>query len=354
LKDKDEYIRQAAARALGKLKDKRAVEPLIGTLKDPEVNVRTFSAWALGEIQDSRAIEPLCSSLFDKETKVRDQSFEALRKFREPTSRKIMVNALIKGAKINSSASGTLWKLISLEGKEVILRAVEDPQGDKAKTLRNYIDLMEANIQNISDIGTKALVDYPDRGMVISELANYITSQTGTPTQSLSMLGRLKDPRVLPILLDAFKKGKDSYYRLAVVNAIGDLGDKEAAAFLLEILVDDKEFSGARMAAARALGKFGDARAVEPLLQILRDERANKDMKRDAASVLGTFRDRRAVEPLISILINRNEVIWLRVAAASSLGNIGDERAIGPLQEALKDPYIKDTAQAAIEKIRMK
>jgi HEAT repeat protein len=354
LKDKDEYVRQAAARALGKLRDKKVVEPLIFSLKDPEVNVRVFSVWALGEIQDPRAIEPLCSSLLDKEEKIRDHSFEALRKFREPASRRIMVNTLIKEAKINSSASGTFWKLISLEGKEVILRAKEDPQGDKAKTLRNYIDLMEANIQNVSDIGTKALVDYPDRGMVISELSNYISTQTGTPGPSILLLGRLKDRRALPILLDVLNKRKDSYYRSTVIKAIDELGDKEAVEPLMQILVDDKESPGPRMAAARALSKFGDARAVEPLLQILRDDGANKDMKRDAASVLGTLRDRRAVEPLINILRNRNEVIWLRVVAASSLGNIGDERAIGPLHEALKDPYIKDTAQAAIEKIRTK
>jgi HEAT repeat protein len=354
LKDKDEFVRQAAARALGKLKDKRAVEPLLSSLKDPEINVRAFSIWALGEIQDPRAIEPLCSSLLDNEEKIRDHSFEALRKFREPASRRTMVNTLIKGAKIKSSASGTLWKLISLEGKEVILRTMEDPEGDKAKTLRNYIDLMEANIQNVSDTGTKALLDYPDRAMVISELSSYISTQTGTPTPSILLLGRLKDQRALPVLLDALNKRKDSYDRATVIKAIDELGDKEAVEPLLQILVDDKEYSGIRIAAARALGKFGDARAVEPLLQILKDERENKEVRRDAAFALGTFRDKRAVEPLINILKSRDEDIWLRVAAASSLGNIGDKRAMEPLQDALKDPsdYIRNAAQTALQKIR--
>jgi len=354
LKDKDEYVRQAAARALGKLKDKKAVEPLIAGLKDPEVNVRAFSVWALGEIQDTRAIEPLCSSLLDKEWKIREHSFEALRKFRDPRSRRIMVSTLVKGAKINSSASGTLWKLISLEGREVILRAMEDPEGDKAKTLRNYIGLMEADIQNVSNIGTKALVDYPDRGMVISEMSNHIRTQTGTPVPSILLLGRLKDRRALPILLDALNKRKDLHCRLTVINALDELGDKEAVEPLLQILVDDKEFPGPRMAAARALGKFGDARAVEPLLRILKDERENKEVRRDAASALGTFRDKRAVEPLINILRNKREDVWLRVAAASSLGNIGDPKAIEPLQDALKDPsdYIPNAAQTALRKIR--
>jgi HEAT repeat protein len=355
LKDKDEYVRQAAARTLGKLKDKRAVEPLIFSSRDPEINVRAFSIWALGEIQDTRAIEPLCSLLLYNEEKIRNHSFEALRKFREPVSRSAMVNTLIKNAKVEPSAELMLSRLISLEGKEVVLKALEDPSGERSRTVRNYINLMEANIYfNVSDIAARALEEYPDRGIVISELASYISTQTGTLTRSISLLGHLKDRRVLPILLDALNKRKDSYSRATVIKAIEELGDKEAAEPLLQILMDDKEYSGIRIAAARALGKFGDARAVEPLLKILKDERENKEVRRDAASALGTFRDKRAVEPLINILKSRNEDIWLRVAAASSLGNIGDQRAIEPLLDSLQDPsdYIRNAAQTALQKIR--
>jgi len=355
LRDKDEYVRQAAARALGKLRDRKAVEELIVSLKDPDVNVRAFSTWALGEIQDPRAIEPLSSSLSDREEKIRDYSFEALRKFREPMARTIMVNTLVKNAKVQSSAEVMLSRLIRLEGQGVILKALEDPSGDRTKTVRNYINLMEANIYyNVSDIGTKALEDYPDRGMVITELSNYIGYQAGTPTRSISLLGSLKDRRALPILLDALKKRKDSYYRLTVINAIGDMGDKEAEEPLLQILVDDKEYPGPRMAAARTLGKLGDARAVEPLLQILKDERANKEVRRDAAFALGTFRDKRAVEPLVNILKNNQEDIWLRVAVAGALGNIGDERAIEPLEVGMKDPsdYLRHAVEIALRKIK--
>jgi HEAT repeat protein len=337
LRDTDEYVRQAAARALGKLKDRKAVEELLVGLKDPDVNVRTFSIWALGEIQDSKAIEPLSSLLLDNEEKIRDHSFEALRKFRDPISRRIMVNTLVKGAKIESSAWVTLSRLTSLEGKEVVLKAVEDPGGDNAKTLRNYIDLMEANIQNVSDIASKALEDYPDRGMVISELSNYIDSQTGVPTKSISLLGRFKDRRVLPALLPTLKKRKDSYYRLTVINAIGDLGDKEAIEPLLEILVDDKEYPGPRMAAARGLGKLNDIRATEPLRQILENKKEDKQVRISAAGALGSLKDKKSVEPLINILMEKGEDIWLRVAAASALGDIEDEKALKPLESAMKD-----------------
>ena len=354
LKDKDEYVRQAAARALGKLKDKKAVEALTVSLQDPDVNVKAFSAWALGEIQDTRAIEPLCNSLFDKEQKVRDQSFEALRKFREPMSRTTMVNTLMKNAKGQSSAELMLSKLISSEGKEVILKAYEDPDGDNKKTIRNYIDLMEKSPSRVSDIATKALENFPDRGMVISELSSYIHSGKGTPARSISFLGSLKDPRALPILLSVLREREDSYFRETVIRAIGELGDKEAIEPLLRILVDDKEHLNSRVATARALKKFGDIKTVEPLLQILRNEKEHKELRIAAADALGAIKDKRPVELLIKILVDNNEDNWLRIAAASSLGNIGDERAIAPLETALKDApdYLRHAVEIALRKLK--
>jgi HEAT repeat protein len=354
LKDKDEYVRQAAARALGKLKDKKAVEPLIQSLKDSEVIVRVFSAWALGEIQDTRAIEPLCSLLFDREEKVKDQSFEALRRFRDPISRTSMVNTLIKNAKTQPSAELILSKLIKLEGKEVVLKALEDPSGDRTKTVRNYIGLMESGIYNVSDIAIKALEDYPDRGMVISELVNYISTQTGTPSRSISLLGRFKDKRILPVLLDTLKKRKDSYYRLAIVNAIGELGDKDAKEALLQILTDDKEFPGPRNAAAMALGKMDAEEAVDPLMKVLKNRNDEKHVRVGAAAALGMLKNRMAVEPLINILKDNTEGTQLRIAAASSLGDIGDERAIVHLEAALKDPpdYLRHAVEIALRKLK--
>ena len=49
---------------LGKIKDARAVGPLIEALKDEEVLVRISAAVALGELKDTRAITPLKSALY--------------------------------------------------------------------------------------------------------------------------------------------------------------------------------------------------------------------------------------------------------------------------------------------------
>jgi HEAT repeat protein len=69
LGDKDEYVREAATKALGMIADVRAVEPLIEVLWDedqlvhPSEYVRYYAAEALGNIGDTRAVEPLIKLL---------------------------------------------------------------------------------------------------------------------------------------------------------------------------------------------------------------------------------------------------------------------------------------------------
>jgi len=67
LEDKDEYTRSSATAALGAIKDKRAVGPLIKHLReDPESHMRWVAAQTLGEIKDERAVEPLIDALDDR------------------------------------------------------------------------------------------------------------------------------------------------------------------------------------------------------------------------------------------------------------------------------------------------
>lgn len=58
--------RAMAATALGNIRDKRAVSPLIAALHDKEGYVRRMAASALGKIKDSRAVEPLIAAIYYK------------------------------------------------------------------------------------------------------------------------------------------------------------------------------------------------------------------------------------------------------------------------------------------------
>ena len=73
--------RHAAPRAaaiLGKVKDSRALEPLVTALRHPDPRVRSQSCAALGELRDPAAAEPLLAATRDSEYEVRVNAGEAL------------------------------------------------------------------------------------------------------------------------------------------------------------------------------------------------------------------------------------------------------------------------------------
>jgi HEAT repeat protein len=63
---------------LGKLRDLRAVEPLIQALDAPGFQTPLFAAQALGKLGDARAIEPLLAMLNSGHEKFRAAALEAL------------------------------------------------------------------------------------------------------------------------------------------------------------------------------------------------------------------------------------------------------------------------------------
>jgi HEAT repeat protein/beta-lactamase regulating signal transducer with metallopeptidase domain len=79
LSDSDEWVRMAAARALGEIGDERAADKLIAALADGEWRVRNVSAWALSELKDERAVDALCRVLVsDAQGEVRQTAAMAL------------------------------------------------------------------------------------------------------------------------------------------------------------------------------------------------------------------------------------------------------------------------------------
>ncbi len=73
-------VRLGAIEALGAIKSKKSVEPLIKSLRyDDSHEVRWVAAVALGEIGDKRAIRPLVNALRDEDRYVRYVSSAALK-----------------------------------------------------------------------------------------------------------------------------------------------------------------------------------------------------------------------------------------------------------------------------------
>ena len=94
LYSKNPVVRASCAKALGNIKDTRAVKHLIKALSDSDRKVRTRSAEALGEIQDPRAVEPLKRALHDPFWATRYKAAFALGEINTPVTISYLITAL--------------------------------------------------------------------------------------------------------------------------------------------------------------------------------------------------------------------------------------------------------------------
>jgi len=95
LQNSHRNARAQAARELGKIKDGRAVQPLINALKDKDSYVRGQVVEALGEIKDARAVDSLITTLKDEDyLYVRQETVKALGKMKDGRAVQTLINAL--------------------------------------------------------------------------------------------------------------------------------------------------------------------------------------------------------------------------------------------------------------------
>jgi hypothetical protein len=135
LKDKDATTRAEASKALGEVKDTRAVDPLIAALKDKDSNVRWRAAEALGKIKDPRAVEALIDALKDKDLIVRISAAESLGEIKDGRAAKPLVallrdkqtqlRAILSLEEIGQPGERALMAVLENEDLETIASAYE-------------------------------------------------------------------------------------------------------------------------------------------------------------------------------------------------------------------------------------
>jgi HEAT repeat protein/beta-lactamase regulating signal transducer with metallopeptidase domain len=115
LGDSDEWVRMAAARALGELRDERALTKLVATLSDDDWRVRELVVWALSEMKDARAVTALCNVLLsDVRVEVRRGAAEALGEIASAEALPALRQALNdREAGVSAKAA---WAISEIEG----------------------------------------------------------------------------------------------------------------------------------------------------------------------------------------------------------------------------------------------
>ena len=98
---------------MGKIKDGRAVEPLMAALKDDSLGTRIEATYALEQIGDARAVKPLINLLRDKSADLRLRAVSALGEIGDIRAKEPLLQVRLhdEDSEIRSRADAELKKL---------------------------------------------------------------------------------------------------------------------------------------------------------------------------------------------------------------------------------------------------
>lgn len=310
-------LRWLAARALGRLRDARALEPLTEALQDEDSGLRGSAANALGEIGDPRAVEYLIKALEDKDDYPVKHAAEALGKLGDVA----VVEHLVPFLRHDPRSEITQAAAKSLE--KLGWKAKDDEE-------KAYFLLAKWDWEGLAKLGKAA----------VPPLIWAMEIDTKSLRQQAAMtLGKIGDPRAVKPIIRAWRADWAPGSRFNVEIALCLISDPAAVEPLIEALRGEGVSEYKRWLAAKALGRRGNTKAVGPLIEALQDE--DEDLRLKAARSLGDIGDARAVGPLIEAI--KDDIVRtggcigkLAAVATGALGDIGDESAVPALTELLR------------------
>jgi HEAT repeat protein len=127
-------------------------------------------------------------------------------------------------------------------------------------------------------------------------------------------LGRIRDPRALPALVEALGM-QESWLPARVAEVILQFGEMSFDTLAKELA--SSRDANTRAWAAEILGQLGSPKAINALLHSLGD--INDQVRARAAGALGKLRDRQSVPQLIHLMLS-DPVPFVRIQAVRSLG----------------------------------
>jgi HEAT repeat protein len=196
---RDARLRWRAAEVLGRIGDRRAVEPLIALLKDEDAGVREAAAMALGRIRDPNAVQPLTAALEDEDPSVQVRAALALAEFGDESVieplrtlyQRSTPEAVAQAEKAKAEAEG---KAQEPSAKEAQAQQEEAPPPD------TRFEVREAVVRALGRLGSKAsgaieavrsAVEDPHE--VVRAAACQALGQLGAEGNTDLLIGRLSD-----------------------------------------------------------------------------------------------------------------------------------------------------------------
>jgi HEAT repeat protein len=317
-----------------------AVDVLANALEDPTCPRRHAAAAALGKTGDPRAVRPLETALNDEDSHVRVAAVEAISLIGHPQSATALLKLLDDANhQVRASAIEALGRMGDVHIVEHIAATlINDPSWDVRKL--SVEALGRINDDAATQLLWQALKD-PDHDV----------RQTAATS-----LGQIPDPRSIGPLVLALKD-ENSSVRQAAKGSLRQIDRQweispgaQSVIPELEAALTDREYWVAQ-SAADTLAKINDMRqrshetsfftnpakeklrqALAVLVDSLRD--FDRDLRQAAVEALGRIGDVNAVPPLVSAIDDPDE--WVGRAAALALNHLNWEPPPGDTRRAEK------------------
>jgi cyclophilin family peptidyl-prolyl cis-trans isomerase/HEAT repeat protein len=237
-------VRATGARALGKFKDERAVEPLLGALADLDWEVRASALRALADIADPAALSFCAALVGDAHALVREAALSALLAFDTPGHASIVraalqdpvpavrLAALRVAAKSEGEQARDAWVLARADTVDFVrteaLGVAERVLGAAAvDTLLRALAQPEARERAQAAQALGELTQIPGHAARVRAALESALGDTDfvVATQAAEGLGKRGWTESLPALMQAYAARRiafdDADVRLAAVEAIG-------------------------------------------------------------------------------------------------------------------------------------
>lgn len=395
LASSDHNVRLGAIRALGRIGDKRAIEPLRDILSDTTLEIRYFVAVArslsqvgdpeivqriienvevtetaetraelleiLGYSLDDQVLVPLINRLSDPNQIVRQAAIEALEKQGQNAVPFLIENLRDENSFLRSGACEVLGRINDIRAIAPLLTALGDTNQYVRFNASN--SLLRFGGQCV-DILVQALEYFSAelecmRGLIRGE--NDLSSPVSPPIQELYnwaqeqrhwLAEQLKDqtPRNTQDLMELESRLLHRVQTTIInpgsyVSLLGQIGDSRVVELLLTLFADKELWPDFRASVAEALGEVGDNRATQPLVESMHTD--HLDLRQSIVEALGLIGDKRAVQPLLELL-GKSDDIGIYKRAIQSLGQIGDNQAVDMLLQVLSHSEDNEVTEQAI------
>jgi HEAT repeat protein len=343
---KDRGVRTAAAVALGKTADARAVQPLADALRDPDIATRSAAAQALGEIGDAGAVEPLLAALRDPDGNTRHAAAQALAKTGDGRAVEPLLAALAdQDVRVSMAAAAALGEIRDGSAVEPLAAILAGPADDMTRRMAATVALGGIGDGRAVEPLVAALADPNDR-MVVAAAAALLTIGDGRAVEPIIAA-------VVPVLADT-----ESTVRMTAVVILGRIDDPRAVEALAAAADDANSYiSGAATQALAATGKLGAAPStpaeVHTAATIAPPKTVTAKMVPAAAVVCDTFISFDSDEALNGFATGVMQSKWpgLQLAGDTHIeGAMGFSGSDDEAKTVLEDLLSRAAAAAALER----